>query len=41
MSTNQFDFDFDFGFSTVAADEIPNEKLGTEVEQLQVQLAEQ
>jgi phage terminase Nu1 subunit (DNA packaging protein) len=40
MSTNQFDFDFDFGFSTVSADEIPNEKLGTEVEQLQAELAE-
>lgn len=33
MST-EFDFDFDFGFSTVSAEEIPNEKLGTEVEQL-------
>lgn len=34
MST-EFDFDFDFGFSTVSAEEIPNEKLGTELEQLQ------
>lgn len=40
MNTNEFDFDFDFGFSTVSADDIPNEKLGTEVDQLQAQLAE-
>ena len=33
--SNEFNFDFDFGFSTVSAEEIPNEKLGTEIEQLQ------
>ena len=38
--SNEFNFDFDFGVSTVSADEIPNEKLGTEVEQLQAQLTE-
>jgi hypothetical protein len=41
MSKNEFNFDFDFGFSTVGADEISNPKQGSELEQLQQELAEQ